>query len=55
MGKPFYLFQPALGDLLLETRRTTQIMYPKDIGFIMVTMGIGPGKNVLEAGTGWGL
>jgi len=54
MGKPFYLFQPALGDLLLETRRTTQIMYPKDIGFIMVTMGIGPGKNVLEAGTGSG-
>lgn len=53
-GKPFYLFQPALADLLLETRRTTQIMYPKDIGFIIVTMGIGPGKNVLEAGTGSG-
>ena len=53
-GKPFYLFQPVLGDLLLETRRTTQIMYPKDIGFILVTMGIGPGMNVLEAGTGSG-
>lgn len=53
-GKPFHLFQPALGDLLLETRRTTQIMYPKDIGFILVTMGIGPGKIVLEAGTGSG-
>jgi tRNA (adenine57-N1/adenine58-N1)-methyltransferase len=53
-GKPFHLFQPALGDLLLETRRTTQIMYPKDIGFILVTMGIGPGKVVLEAGTGSG-
>ena len=54
MGKPFYLFQPALGDLLLETRRTTQIMYPKDIGFIIVTMGIGPGYHVIEAGTGSG-
>ena len=53
-GNPFYLFQPALGDLLLETRRTTQIMYPKDIGFLIVTMGIGPGYNVLEAGTGSG-
>jgi tRNA (adenine57-N1/adenine58-N1)-methyltransferase len=54
LGKPFHLFQPALGDLLLETRRTTQIMYPKDIGFILVTMGIGPDKIVLEAGTGSG-
>lgn len=53
-GNPFYLFQPALGDLLLETRRTTQIMYPKDIGFLIVTMGIGPGYHVLEAGTGSG-
>jgi tRNA (adenine57-N1/adenine58-N1)-methyltransferase len=53
-GNPFYLFQPALGDLLLETRRTTQIMYPKDIGFLIVTMGIGPGHHVLEAGTGSG-
>lgn len=53
-GNPFYLLRPALGDLLLETRRTTQIMYPKDIGFILVTMGIGPGQHVLEAGTGSG-
>jgi tRNA (adenine57-N1/adenine58-N1)-methyltransferase len=54
LGRPFYLFQPALGDILLETRRTTQIMYPKDIGFIVITMGIGPGQHFVEAGTGSG-
>ena len=48
------LLQPSLADILIETRRNTQIMYPKDIGFILITMGIGPGKHVLEAGTGSG-
>ncbi|HEX2979519.1 MAG TPA: tRNA (adenine-N1)-methyltransferase [Anaerolineaceae bacterium] len=53
-GSPFFLLQPALGDILRGTKRTTQILYPKDIGFILVTMGIGPGQHVLEAGTGSG-
>jgi tRNA (adenine57-N1/adenine58-N1)-methyltransferase len=54
LGSPFLLLQPSLADILLETRRNTQIMYPKDIGFILITMGIGPGVRVLEAGTGSG-
>jgi len=54
LGNPFFLLQPALGDLITSTRRTTQILYPKDIGFILVTMGIGPGQHILEAGTGSG-
>lgn len=54
MGAPFFLLQPALGDVLVATRRNTQILYPKDVGFILVTMGIGPGQHVLEAGTGSG-
>lgn len=54
LGSPFVLLQPSLGDLLLETRRNTQIMYPKDIGYILVTMGIGPGLHVVEAGSGSG-
>ena len=54
LGAPFYLLQPALGDLVTTTRRTTQILYPKDIGFILVSMGIGPGQHLVEAGTGSG-
>jgi len=54
MGSPFVLLQPSLADILVETKRNTQIMYPKDIGFILVTMDIGPGKHVIEAGTGSG-
>lgn len=53
-GSSFFLLQPSLADLLKETRRNTQIMYPKDIGFSLVTMGIGPGTQVVEAGTGSG-
>ena len=53
-GSVYYLLPPSLSDLLRETRRNTQIMYPKDIGFVLVTMGIGPGVHVLEAGTGSG-
>lgn len=53
-GSYYFLLQPSLHDILKETRRTTQIMYPKDIGFILVKMGIGPGSQVVEAGTGSG-
>jgi tRNA (adenine57-N1/adenine58-N1)-methyltransferase len=53
-GSIYFLLQPGLGDLLLDTRRNTQIMYPKDIGFVLVTMGIGPGSLVIEAGSGSG-
>ncbi len=54
MGAPFYLLQPSLADLLNDLPRTTQILYPKDIGFILITMGVGPGKKIIEAGTGSG-
>jgi len=53
-GHPFYLFQPGLADLIRETKRTTQILYPKDIGYILLVMGVGPGSQVLEVGTGSG-
>ena len=53
-GSAFFMMQPALADLLKSIKRSTQILYPKDIGYILVTMGIGPGQHILEAGTGSG-
>jgi tRNA (adenine57-N1/adenine58-N1)-methyltransferase catalytic subunit len=53
-GHTYFLLQPGLADLIQETRRNTQIMYPKDIGFILLKMGIGIGSVVVEAGTGSG-
>jgi tRNA (adenine57-N1/adenine58-N1)-methyltransferase catalytic subunit len=53
-GSPFFMLQPSLADLLVDLKRSTQIMYPKDIGFILTSMSVGPGQTVLEAGTGSG-
>jgi tRNA (adenine57-N1/adenine58-N1)-methyltransferase len=54
LGSSYFMLHPSLSDLLREIKRNTQIMYPKDVGFILVTMGIGPGVHVIEAGTGSG-
>ncbi len=53
-GSPFFILQPSFTDLLRGIKRATQIMYPKEIGYILLYMGIGPGQHVLEAGTGSG-
>lgn len=54
IGSSFFLLQPSLPDLIKNTPRATQILYPKDIAQILLTMGIGPGQTVIEAGTGSG-
>lgn len=53
-GSPFFLLQPSLADILNNLKRSTQIMYPKDIGYILTQLSVGPGQTVLEAGTGSG-
>lgn len=53
-GAPFFLLQPSLADILNELPRTTQILYPKDIGYILIQMGVSTGQTVMEAGTGSG-
>jgi len=54
LGTRFTIMEPSLRDLLLEIKRSSQIVYPKDIGYILLRLNVGPGKTILEAGTGSG-
>lgn len=54
LGVEFYALRPLVRDYVLKMRRQTQILYPKDMGLIVLLTGIGPGSRVVEAGTGSG-
>ncbi|MEN8097747.1 MAG: tRNA (adenine-N1)-methyltransferase [Chloroflexota bacterium] len=54
LGYRYHLLLPSWDDLLRNIRRSTQIVYPKDIGYILMKLGIRPGCTVIEAGSGSG-
>ena len=54
LGHKFYLLRPTLYDLQISVKRRTNIVYPKDAGFIIMKSFIYPGAQVIEAGTGSG-
>jgi tRNA (adenine57-N1/adenine58-N1)-methyltransferase len=54
MGATFIALKPTLRDYIFKMLRKTQITYPKDIALIVMFSGIGPGSQVVEAGTGTG-
>lgn len=54
LGKTYTVLKPTLYDLIKSVKRRTQIIYPKDIGYIIVKLGVGPGSRVIEAGSGSG-
>lgn len=53
-GRGFLVLRPTLSDVVLKMPRGAQVIYPKDLGPILVYADIGPGMTVLEAGTGSG-
>ncbi len=53
-GYPFYAVFPTLSDLMLKVKRKSQIVYPKDMGYIFMNSGLKPGDKVVEVGTGSG-
>ena len=54
LGHPFLALRPSVHDLLMNIKRNSAIVYPKEIGQILLKMSIGPGTHVIEAGTGSG-
>jgi tRNA (adenine57-N1/adenine58-N1)-methyltransferase len=54
LGFEFKALKPLLSDFIMKSVRKTQITYPKDIALIIMFSGIGPGSQVVEAGTGTG-
>lgn len=53
-GAHLLLLRPRLADFVLKMKRGAQVVYPKDLGPILVYADIGPGMTVLEAGSGSG-
>ena len=54
LGSDFRLLKPSLRDILLNLPRQSQIIFPKDLGYILLRLSIGQGSRVLEAGSGSG-
>jgi tRNA (adenine57-N1/adenine58-N1)-methyltransferase len=53
-GRAFLVLRPTLSDIVLKMPRGAQVIYPKDLGAILIAADIAPGQRVLEAGVGSG-
>jgi tRNA (adenine57-N1/adenine58-N1)-methyltransferase catalytic subunit len=54
LGMTYTAIRPTLGDFVLKMPRGAQVIYPKDLGPILVLADIFPGARVLESGVGSG-
>ena len=54
LGGALTCFRPRLSDFILKMPRGAQVVYPKDLGAILMYADVFPGLQVLEAGTGSG-
>jgi tRNA (adenine57-N1/adenine58-N1)-methyltransferase len=53
-GMVFTALRPTITDFILKMPRGAQVIYPKDIGPILILADIFPGARVLESGLGSG-
>lgn len=53
-GASFVVMVPGLDDMVLKMPRGAQVIYPKDLGTILIEADIFPGAKVLESGVGSG-
>jgi tRNA (adenine57-N1/adenine58-N1)-methyltransferase len=54
MGHAFLVLEPSTHDLIMNVRRNTQIIYPKEAGYVLLKMNLYSGGRVVEAGSGSG-
>jgi len=54
LGDGFYLLKPPMYEMIMNLKRKTQIIYPKDIGYILMKAHIFPGAKCIESGIGSG-
>ncbi|HEY6318477.1 MAG TPA: tRNA (adenine-N1)-methyltransferase [Acidimicrobiia bacterium] len=54
LGARLVAVRPTLGEYILEMPRGAQVIYPKDLGPILLLADIYPGARVLESGVGSG-
>jgi tRNA (adenine57-N1/adenine58-N1)-methyltransferase len=55
LGKEFYCLKPSTADVMFKVKRTTTVIYPKDLGYLLLETSVGPGSQVIEVGTGSGV
>jgi tRNA (adenine57-N1/adenine58-N1)-methyltransferase len=53
-GARYLALRPTLADFVLAMPRGAQVIYPKDLGPLLILADIYPGARVLEAGVGSG-
>lgn len=53
-GAKLFLFRVSLEDYILNMKRQTQIIYPKDLSAMVFFADIHPGQTILESGVGSG-
>ncbi|MFV1989516.1 MAG: tRNA (adenine-N1)-methyltransferase [Acidimicrobiales bacterium] len=53
-GASFSVYRPTMSEFILKMPRGAQVIYPKDLGPILMAADIYPGCRVLESGVGSG-
>ncbi|MGH9123471.1 MAG: hypothetical protein ACRDZ8_01950, partial [Acidimicrobiales bacterium] len=53
-GAGFIVVRPTLAEVILKMPRGAQVIYPKDLGPILMLADVFPGARVMEAGVGSG-
>jgi tRNA (adenine57-N1/adenine58-N1)-methyltransferase len=54
LGDELTILKPTIEDLAMKASRKTQVVYPKDLGIMVVKLGVRSGYRVIETGTGSG-